>query len=369
MNAGLHGFNITRFEFPRDRRIGDSQVLVPNTNWVGALELVAADGLSGLGFFGALFDPLPATNFLADYFERVLWPGLRNERPEALLNRVSRPRGGNIRSTQWDLSDAVELALWDLAAKRLDLPLYRLLGGTRSRQSAYASGLCFHLSDAQTQEFYSRARRDGYTAYKIKVGHPDLAWDLDRLRLIADAVGPQARLMVDANEAWAPHEAWRRLQAYAEAGFRIHWVEDPLLRHDFGGLRELRQHAGPAMVNSGEYLSPDERLQLLQARGIDIMNLNGGLADGLRVGRACAAAGVPVTIGNTLMNVGAHLGAALPEVDMVEDSRLDWNHILRRPIPVIDGHYVLSEAPGHALELSPDAVRDWAKPEPVRIAL
>ena len=369
MKAGLQRFNITRFEFPRDRRIGDSQVLVPNTNWVGALELVAADGLSGLGFFAALFDPLPATKFLTDYFDRHLWTGLRHERPEALLNRVSRPRGGNVRSSLWDLAEAVELALWDLAAKRLNLPLYRLLGGTQARQRAYASGLCFHLTDSQTHDFYTAARLDGYTAYKIKVGHPDLAWDLNRLKLVADAVGPQARLMVDANEAWAPHEALRRLKAYGEAGFAIHWVEDPVLRHDLVGLRELRQQLGAVMVNAGEYLSTDERLKLLDARGMDIMNLNGGVADGLRVGRACAAVGVPVTIGNTLMNVGAHLGAALPEVDMIEDSRLDWNNILRRPIAVIDGHYVLSDSPGHGLELAPDAVRDLTKPESVRVAV
>lgn len=362
MNLGLREFKITRFEFPRNRRIGDSQVLVPDTNWVGALELMGADGHSGLGFFAALFDPLPSARFLTAYFDRTQWPHLRNQVPEALLNRVTRPRGGNIRSVSWDLGEAVELALWDLAAKRLNMPLFRLLGGTRSRQRAYASGLCFHLTDDQTQDFYAAACRDGYTAYKVKVGHPDLGWDLNRLKLISEAVGTQACLMVDANEAWAPHEARRRLQAYTEAGFRIYWVEDPLLRHDFVGLRELRRCAGPVMVNAGEYLSPDERLQLLAARAIDIMNLNGGVADGLRVARACAAIGVPVTIGNTMMNVGAHLGAALPEVDMVEDSRLDWNNIVRRPIPVIDGHYVLSETPGHGLELSAEAVRDWARP-------
>ena len=143
------------------------------------------------------------------------------------------------------------------------------------------------------------------------------------------------------------------------AGFAIHWVEDPILRHDFAGLRELRGLAR-TRVNAGEYLAADGRLALLAERSVDIMNLNGTVGGMLRVGRACAAAGIPVTVGNTLMNIGAHVGAALPEVDMVEDSRLDWTNILARPVPVESGDYVLPEEPGHGLELSPEAVRDWA---------
>lgn len=356
----LQGFKITRFEFPRDRHIGDSQVSVPDVNWVGTVELFDAAGASGLGFFCTLFEPLPPASFLTDYFQRVLWPGLAGQVPEALLNRVTRPRGGNIRAAQWDLAEAVELALWDLAAKRVQLPLFRLLGGTRARQKAYASGLCFHFSDQQLHDFYAAARRDGYGAYKIKVGHPELSWDLRRLQVIVETVGPEARLMVDANEAWSESEAVRRLRAYAEAGFDIHWVEDPLLRFDFAGLRELRQHLGAVKVNAGEYLSADDRLALLAARAVDIMNINGQIGDGLRVGRACAAAGIPVSIGNTLMNVGAHLAAALPEVDMVEDSRLNWNAILERPYPIEQGEYVLPETPGHGLSVAAAAIRDWA---------
>ena len=220
MNRGLTGFKITRFEFPRNRRIGDSQVSVPDVNWVAAVELFDGNGQSGLGFISALFDPLPAGALLEDYFRHTLWPDLQSQLPEALLNRVTRPRGGNIREPLWDLAEGVELALWDLAAKRLELPLYRLLGGTCRRQAAYGSGLCFHLTDQQTHDFYSAARAAGYRAYKVKVGHPDLDWDLRRLGLIAGAVGPDALLMVDANEAWSVREAALRLHAYEEGGLR-----------------------------------------------------------------------------------------------------------------------------------------------------
>jgi L-alanine-DL-glutamate epimerase-like enolase superfamily enzyme len=62
-----------------------------------------------------------------------------------------------------------------------------------------------------------------------------------------------------------------------------------------------------------------------------------------------------------MMNVGAHLAAALPEVDMVEDSRLDWNKIVNRPIPLVAGQFMLSDDPGHGLSISEDAVREWSR--------
>lgn len=360
MLAELNAFKITRFEFPRDRRIGDSQVTVPDTNWVATLELFDAAGRSGLGFFADLFDPLPNVAFLEEYFQRNLWQALSGQVPEGLLNKVTRPRGGNIRSIMFGLDEAVDVALWDLVGKRAGLPLYRLFGGTRDRQPAYCSGLCFHLSDQEAHDFYTAARCDGYRAYKIKVGHRDLDWDLRRLRLIAAAVGSDARLMVDANEAWSTNQAVRRLRSYADADIDIYWVEDPVLRHDFLALRELRHRLGGVNVNAGEYLSADERLELVAAHAVDILNLNGPLSESLLVARACASVGVPVSLGNSMMNVGVHLGAALPEVDMAEDSRLDWNKIVSRPIPIVAGHFTLSDEPGHGLSISMDAMRQWS---------
>src|SRR5438876_913332 len=84
-----------------------------------------------------------------------------------------------------------------------------------------------------------------------EVGHPDLDWDIARLRLVRDIVGSQAPLMVDSNEAWSPGEAIRRLHAYHAAGFEILWAEDPCLRYDFDGLREIMRAVPFTLVNTG----------------------------------------------------------------------------------------------------------------------
>src|SRR5258708_20170560 len=87
-------FRITRFQFARDRVIGDSQVRAEEVN-VAALELIADNGEVGLGFIQTLFVPLPDQGEIERIFRCEAWPGLEGEPPAALVHRVSRPRGGN----------------------------------------------------------------------------------------------------------------------------------------------------------------------------------------------------------------------------------------------------------------------------------
>ena len=188
-------FRITRFQFARDRVIGDSQVRSEDVN-VAALELIAERGVTGLGFVQTLFVPLPAQAEIERIFRCEVWPQLEGERAIALVHRVSRPRGGNQRSASLPFHEAVQVALWDLAAKQAGLPLWQLLGARRNHVKAYASGLDFHLSDHAFSELFGHADALGYSAFKIKVGHTDFERDLHRLELLRKAVRHDAQIMV-----------------------------------------------------------------------------------------------------------------------------------------------------------------------------
>jgi L-alanine-DL-glutamate epimerase-like enolase superfamily enzyme len=131
--------------------------------------------------------------------------------------------------------EALQQALWDLTGKQLQMPLWKLLGGDRSRVKAYASGLDFHLSDDEFVDFFGKADALGYTAFKIKVGHRDFERDLHRIDLLKKAVRKNAPIMIDANEAWGAKEAAVKLGAIRKAGHELLWVEDPVLRDDFEG--------------------------------------------------------------------------------------------------------------------------------------
>ena len=352
----LARFEVRSFRFARDRVIGDAFVSA-DTNHVATLTLWDANGQSGLGFFDALFAPLPPRAWLQAHIAATLWPALEHHSPEGLLHRITLPRAGHGTAPPFGIADAFDQALWDLAAKRAGQPLWRYLGGTSGEADAYASGLCFHLTDTTAHAFYAVARADGHRAYKVKLGHPDLGRDLARLALVQDAVGPNAILMADANEAWTVAETRRRIRAFAGAGHALYWIEDPIARADTAGLASLRGTLGNTLLNAGEYLGEDGRHALLAAGATDIVPVHDNISQALRIARAAAAHGLPVTVGNTSMNLGAHLAAALPHVDRIEDSRLNTSAILARPLAVIDGRFQLPDTPGHGLELAPDADR------------
>jgi L-alanine-DL-glutamate epimerase-like enolase superfamily enzyme len=357
----LAEFRITRFQFARDRVIGDSQVRADDAN-VAALELISTTGQVGLGFVQTLFTPLPDQSEIERIFAAEVWPGIVGQPALGLVHRVSRPRGGNQRGTSLPFHEALQVALWDLAAKEAGLPLHRLLGSQRDRVRAYASGLDFHLSDNAFQALFAHAASVGYTAFKIKVGHPDFDRDLHRLALLKAVIPAGSKVMVDANEAWSAKEAATKIEAIRAAGHDLLWVEDPILRHDFPGLRMLRQSLPWMQINSGEYLDLSGKRALLMAEGTDILNVHAQVSDVMRIGWLAADLGVPVSLGNTFLEMGVHMAVALPEVEWLEYSFQNFDHLVDQPIEITNGWAIAPDRPGHGLVLSEIARRDWARP-------
>jgi L-alanine-DL-glutamate epimerase-like enolase superfamily enzyme len=346
----IEAFELTRFQFPRDRVIGDSQVRTDEVQ-IAALELIDEKGERGLGFAQALLVPLPQLGEVQRVFSDEVWPSLRGEEPLAVVHRVNRPRGGNQRTPTLPFGEAVQVALWDLAAKQVGMPLHKLLGSRRDRVQAYASGLDYHLSDAEFVELFGRADALGYRAFKIKVGHPDFERDLHRLALLKKTVRSGAKIMIDANEAWGAKEALTKIHAIRDAGYNLLWVEDPILRRDFDGLRMLRAAVPFTMINSGEYLDVAGKRELLLAGATDIVNVHGQVTDVMRIGWLAAELGIPVSLGNTFLEIGVHMACALPEVEWLEYSFQNFDHLVERPVEITDGWAIAPDRPGHGLTL------------------
>lgn len=355
-------FRITRFQFARDRVIGDSQVRADDVN-IAALELIADTGAVGLGFIQTLFFPLPDQAEIERVFRSEAWEGLEGQPPAGLVHRVNRPRGGKQRAYTLPFHEAMQVALWDLAAKEVNLPLHKMLGSRRERVRAYASGLDFHLSDDEYLNLFTHAESLGYIAFKIKVGHPDFAWDMHRLEILKKALKPGALIMIDANEAWGAKEAVVKLTAIKEAGYDLLWVEDPILRNDYEGLRLLRESCNWTLINSGEYLDASGKRQLMAAGGTDILNIHGQVTDVMRIGWLAAEIGIPVTFGNTFLEVGVHMACALPEVEWLEYSFQNLDHLVEQPMEIRDGWIYAPNRPGHGLVLSESARREWSRPK------
>jgi L-alanine-DL-glutamate epimerase-like enolase superfamily enzyme len=360
-------YRITRMQFARDRKIGDSQVGTSEVQ-IAALELIGPGQVMGLGFVQSLFHSLPAEDEIDRIFREEAWPGLAGQDVGALVHRVAVTRGGNTRRMSLPFEEAIQQACWDLFAKSVGQPLWRLLGGSGEPVSVYASGLDFHLSDEQFTALFSTAAALGFRAFKIKVGHPDLDRDIHRLGLLKQTVGSDATVMIDANEAWSPRQTLHSLERMRKAGHEIYWVEDPTQRNDFEGLKLIRHAIGPTFLNSGEYLDVHGKRLLLESAATDMLNVHGQITDVMRIGWLAAELGVPVTLGNTFLEVGVNLAIALPEVAWLEYSFQNFEHLVEQPYALRDGKIWGSNSPGHGLALSEPARKAHHCPQQVATA-
>lgn len=359
------GFRVTRFQFRRDRTVGDSQVAAEQANIV-ALELSDDAGRTGLGFMQVLFQPTPAEDEIARIFREEAFGALEGRGAGPIALGVTRPRGGNVRAMSLPFEEAIQQAAWDLFAKSNGQPLWALLGRKRDAVPVYASGLDFHLSDHDFSELFGAAAAQGYRGYKIKVGHAEVERDLHRLDLLKKAVGDDGRpVMIDANEAWTAAEAKAALDLFARAGHRIYWIEDPLPRADFDGLRLLRQTHFGARVNSGEYLGLSGKRALLEAKACDMLNVHGQVSDVMRAGWLAGEHNVEVTFGNSFLEIGVNMALALPGVRWLEYSFQNFEHLVEEPFTIRDGLIHGSRAPGHGLVLSEAARLHDRRPTPL----
>lgn len=115
----------------------------------------------------------------------------------------------------------VDLALWDLCARRAGQPLWRFLGGTRDRIPVYASG----INPDRPQDVVAERQAEGHRAFKLKIGF-GRERDLQNVAAVRALLGPQVPLMVDANQGWNIEEALAMLEPLAELG--LGWLEEPL---------------------------------------------------------------------------------------------------------------------------------------------
>lgn len=214
----------------------------------------------------------------------------------------------------------VDLALWDLQARRRSLSLTDLLGRRHDRLPVYGSGVNLHYS---LDELVAQVRRwvqSGCRAVKIKVGRPDLAEDLDRVAAVREGLGPDRELFVDANQRWDLDAATRAIPALDAHG--IGWIEEPLRADDLAGHAELRRRID-VPVALGENLHTVHRFRdFLDAGAVDVVQPNivrvGGVTPFLRIAELAREREVRLAP-HLLPELSAQLAFALPETCWIED--------------------------------------------------
>ncbi|MBP2336027.1 L-alanine-DL-glutamate epimerase-like enolase superfamily enzyme [Saccharothrix coeruleofusca] len=254
---------------------------------------------------------------------------------------------------------AIDVALWDLKAKRAGLPLAKLLAAHRDSVRCYnTSGGFLHESVEQVKDNATRALESGVGGVKIKVGRPDWAEDLRRVAAVREHIGDAVPLMVDANQQWDRPTAMRLCRALEE--FDLVWIEEPLDAYDTEGHARLARSLDTAVATGEMLTSVAEHYELIRHDAVDVLQPDapriGGITQFLKLAALAEHRHLPIAP-HFAMEIHVHLAAAYPLEPWVE--HFDWLHpLFNERLETSGGRMHLSDRPGLGITLSEQA-RAW----------
>lgn len=211
---------------------------------------------------------------------------------------------------------AVDMAVYDLFAKSCKKPLYKVLGGSRKE---IETDLTISVNDIDEMVADSlKAVKEGFKILKIKVGK-DGSRDIERISAIRQAVGPDIKLRIDANQGWDSKEAVRIIHKLEDLDIGIDLVEQPVPAHDFAGMRFVTSRVETPILADESVFSVQDAVRIIEERAADLINIKlmktGGIYEAQKICALAESYGVECMIGCMLeskiaVSAAAHLAAA-----------------------------------------------------------
>lgn len=349
---------------PLRRPIADA--IYHRTHWnIPVVEVRTSDGLTGTGISGVW----AGEDLLLQTIDTYIAPTIMGRDPSEIGRLWSEVywsqlhwvgRAGIAHMAQ----GMVDIALWDLAAQRAEVPLWKLLGGRHRELATYnTDGGWLNLTADELVADVERIVASGWTKVKMKVGARDTASDLDRVSKVVASMPRGAQLMVDANQRWDLVTARRMTQALADMG--VAWIEEPLHPDDIAGHAALvRRSRIPVALGENVY-SLEVFDAFLRADAVDIVQVDvtrvGGITEWLRVAQHAQAYGRwVVPHAGDMMQVHQHLVAGIGADEPAMIEYLPWAEgAYREPVEIVDGRLYLPDAPGASTAIDPEARAKW----------
>lgn len=275
---------------------------------------------------------------------------------------------------------ALDIAFWDIKARAAGVPLYRLLGGEETQSiPCYATGFYFGGEESLEKKFQREAEeylRRGFRAMKVKVGL-GVERDAKLVEVVRKVIGPDVRLMIDANHAYTPAEAvalGRRVEP-----FDIYWFEEPVSPLGLDGYCEVkRQLAIPIAGGEAEYTRFGFE-PLLRRRAVDFAQPDlcacGGITEGMKIATLASVYDVHLTphVWGTAIGQAAalhfyaarprHPGTLTPEDKLIECDQTESpfrSAIVIEAMQVKQGQWSVPQRPGLGLEINPEGLERFA---------
>lgn len=374
---------------PKRKWVKTSRGLWGNT--ITVVRITTDDGTVGIGDGGHAM-PIhyyESQGSIMEFVHNWFGPMLLGENPfdiERITHNMDRLVGHN-----WIAKTGIDYALYDIKGKALGVPAYELLGG-RTREKVKLGWMLYALQDlgdtGEVDKYIKEAVgavAAGYHALKVKVGLSTPEDDVERVRLIREAVGPTVPMHVDANQAWSPNVAIKTIQKLEK--YDLYGAESPVADWDLEGLAKVHRAVDVPIIADEVARSPQEVINVIRADAADMFVLHlskaGGLFKSQEYVAIAEAANMPVILG--LMVTGgiehaanAHLAVAMDWLDKLPHEcvgpqtvfgEFDTLRIERERLDCITGYARVEngflyppEGPGLGVELDEEKVNEWLTP-------
>ncbi len=342
---------------PLKQAVSDAKVLTGKQKPLGEVALLVVEIETKQGVYGMGFSYTLRTGGPAQYaFAKEVAPLLIGEDPSDISRLWSKltwagasvGRGGLVAQS----IAAFDTALWDLKARRANLPLSKLLGSHRNEVCCYnTSGGYLQASVGEIIDKAEASLARGIGGIKMKVGHPDHKEDIARVEAIRKHFGDSVPLMVDVNQQWDRTTAMRMGKALDDFG--LQWIEEPLDAYDVAGHKMLSD-ALITPVGTGEMLvSAAEVNRYVENEAVDVLMHDapriGGITPFLKVAAQAEQRGM-IMAPHFVMEIHLHLAAAYEHSTWVE--HFEWlEPAFNERFEIRDGKMIVPQRPGLGLTL------------------
>ncbi|WP_438503622.1 mandelate racemase/muconate lactonizing enzyme family protein [Ectobacillus ponti] len=257
---------------------------------------------------------------------------------------------------------AIDIALWDLRAKKAGEPLWKLLGGASNSTKCYAGAIDLNFSQEKLLRNVQGYLDAGFQAVKIKLGQETLEEDMERVAAVRELIGPDVVFMVDANMKWSLETAIKAAKQLRE--YNVLWLEEPTIPDDYHGYGRISKEGGLAIA-AGENLHTIYEFQNMISRGNidfpqpDASNI-GGITGWLKVANLAFAHNLPVCT-HGMQELHVSLMSAMPHASYLEVHSFPIDRYTTRPLVIENGRAVAPDTPGTGVEFRWDLLAPYKR--------
>ncbi|HLT20285.1 MAG TPA: mandelate racemase/muconate lactonizing enzyme family protein [Thermomicrobiales bacterium] len=299
---------VEEYSWPRAKPITNGKHTYTHTG-LGLVKIETDEGICGIG--------LGATGVIGRATVEHLTPLLIGEDPinvERIWHKLWVPKLTGRRGLTTRAISAIDIGLWDIRAKVAGLPLYKLLGGYRDRVPTYVAG-GYYEEGKGLKELAAEMVENvemGARAVKMKVGALSIREDVERVKTVREAIGPDVKLLLDANCAYRHYEAIQFAKRVEE--YDPFWFEEPVAPDDYEGHRRLADATSiPIATGENEYTRYGFR-DLIANQSAAILNADakilGGVTEFMKVAALAQAHDLDIAPHGS-QDIHVHLVAAI----------------------------------------------------------